>query len=384
MIRIYTSILLISLFISGCFSEEQKQTLKENRFNLGDVQINYYSNKSVTSLEIPPDLTSPDYENSFRLSELVKDYDENIVNLTNKEIQETSKEKIMLENSNIDVRKSGTRRWLIIDKEPEVVWNLSRQFFQEYGFVIKKANKKIGIMETDYLENKPVIPAQSLGFFKSFLAENVKNINYSLPSVDSYKIRIEPLEDGKTELHLSLKSMAEVITSSGISGSRSVDSTYWQSKERDVNLEAEMLYQLMLFLGGDVAESREKIINAKEYGKVIVNLSNGLNGFAKLIFQLDLQGTWDNLSWALTNLEVELDSKDIKEKSFYIYTARTSDMGIMSRLLGDDAVKKFFRIQLKQINENTTEVYFSDISELNEKETKEFSYEFLERIQKLF
>ena len=56
MIRIYSSILLISLFISGCFSEEVKQTIKENRVQLGDVKINYYSDKSVTSLEVPPDL----------------------------------------------------------------------------------------------------------------------------------------------------------------------------------------------------------------------------------------------------------------------------------------------------------------------------------------
>jgi len=59
MIRIYSSILLISLFISGCFSEEVKQTIKENRVQLGDVKINYYSDKSVTSLEVPPDLTAP-------------------------------------------------------------------------------------------------------------------------------------------------------------------------------------------------------------------------------------------------------------------------------------------------------------------------------------
>ena len=54
MIRVYLPIFLLSLFISGCFSEEQKQTFKENRVQLGEIKINYYSDKSVTSLEIPP------------------------------------------------------------------------------------------------------------------------------------------------------------------------------------------------------------------------------------------------------------------------------------------------------------------------------------------
>jgi len=86
MIRIYTSILLFSLFISGCISDEVTQTIKENRVQLGDVKINYYSDKSVTSLEVPPDLTAPSYENSFRLSEYVN-YDPTYVDLGGKKVE---------------------------------------------------------------------------------------------------------------------------------------------------------------------------------------------------------------------------------------------------------------------------------------------------------
>jgi len=39
----------------------------------------------VTSLEIPPDLTKPNYENSFRLSEFVKDIDSNTISLSDRE-----------------------------------------------------------------------------------------------------------------------------------------------------------------------------------------------------------------------------------------------------------------------------------------------------------
>ena len=56
----------------------------------------------------------------------------------------------------------------------------------------------------------------------------------------------------------------------------------------------------------------------------------------------------------------------------------------MSRLFGEDAINKTFQIQLKQIKENVTEVYFNDISEINAIETKEFSYDLLKRIRKLF
>jgi len=79
-------------FLSGCF-EEEKQILKENRVQLGDIKINYYSDKSVTSLEVPPDLTAPKYENSFRLSELVNNLDVSYADLGEKKETKEQKEK---------------------------------------------------------------------------------------------------------------------------------------------------------------------------------------------------------------------------------------------------------------------------------------------------
>ena len=102
MIRIFTYILITSFFLSGCLSEEQKEIIKENRIELGDIKINYYSDKSVTSLEVPPDLTSPSYESSFRISEFAN-VDLNVVNLTNKEIQTEVKSEILKENADIRV-----------------------------------------------------------------------------------------------------------------------------------------------------------------------------------------------------------------------------------------------------------------------------------------
>jgi outer membrane protein assembly factor BamC len=380
MLRIITSFIFIVFFLNGCLSEEAKQTIKENRVELGNVKINYYSDKSVTSLEVPPDLTKPAYENSFRLSEYVSDINPNTVNLTNKEKLEEQKQKVLTVPSDIQVKKSGTRRWLVVDKSPDLIWDLSRQFLKEQGFVIKKSNKKIGVMETDYLENKPDIPAKSMGWIRSMLQSTIDNVSYTLPSVDSYKVRIEPTDSGKkSEVHLSVSSMAEVITGTGKD-----ETTLWQSKERNIALENEMLYELMLYLGGDSADARERIINAQEEGKITVSLVDGINGYAKLQFKLNMIDTWDNMSWALSDLNVNLEDKDLKEKSFYVQVARTSDKGIMSKIFGEDAIFNSYQLQLKELSSNLTEVYFNDISEINEIETKQFSYEFLGKVQKLF
>jgi len=219
-----------------------------------------------------------------------------------------------------------------------------------------------------------------MGFFRAALQSTIGNVNYTLPTVDKYTIMVEPHNDKeKTVLHLSISSMAEVITNRGSS-----ETTLWQKQERNISLENEMLYTLMTYLGSDSANARQKIINAKEDGSLSVKLTDGLNGYAKLQFNIGLIDTWDNISWALANLEVSIEDKDIKERTFYIQSTRTADVGIMSKIFGDDAVKKPYQIQLKEIKNNLTEVYFNDISELNEQETKEYSYDFLGKIQKLF
>jgi len=379
MLKIFLTFIFITYFLTGCFSEEQKQTIKNNRIELGNVKINYYSDKSVTSLEIPPDLTSPSYENSFRLNDYVNNVDSNTINLTNKESETVSNEKILNIKSDISVMKSGSRRWLVVDKDPDLIWDLSKQFLKEKGFVIKKIDKKIGVMETDYLENKPVIPGKSLGVIRSLFASSIDNVSYTLPSVDKYKIRIEPIESGsKSEVHLSISSMKEVVNNSG-----NVESTIWQEKEKDVSLETEMLYLLMVYLGGESAEAREKIINAKETEKIIVTLSNSFNGYKKLTFKQNILDTWDNLAWALLELNIQVEDKDIKEKAFYI-KAVGDDIGLMSKLLGTEAISQQYQISLKEIDKSTTEIYFNDLEEKNESSTKNLNFEIFEKIHKLF
>ena len=379
MIRINISLFLLSLFLSGCILQDQKQSSIDINSKNKEVTINYYANNSVTSLEVPPDLTSPSYENSFRLSEFASGIDTNMVNLTNSEIENNDK-KILVAPSDISVKKSGNRRWLEVNKDSETIWKLSNQFLKELGFTIKNSNKKIGIMETNFLENrKPEIPAQTMGFFRSALQATIENVNYTLPSVDKYKIRIEPKSDFITEVYLSVNSMAEVI-----SGSGNNETTLWQNSEKDYALEAEMLYKLMVYLGGDSAKAREKIISAKDNNKVVVNVKDGLNGYAKLVFNLNLIDTWDNISWAISETNVQVEDRDIKERAFYINLARTADKGIMSKIFGEDAILNTYQIQLKSIDSSLTEVYFQDISEANEQETKEYSYDFFNQLQKLF
>jgi len=158
--------------------------------------------------------------------------------------------------------------------------------------------------------------------------------------------------------------------------------TAWKYREKDLILETEMLYRLMVYLGGD--DAKAKILEAKDEKNVNATVMDSINGYAKLVFNLDTLDTWDRMSWAIDQNNIDIEDKDIKEKAFYIVSVRTADKGIMSRLFGDEPLKKTFQLVLKSTGPRTTEVYFNDISEKNETETKEYSYDLFKTLADSF
>jgi len=371
MIRIYTPILLLTLFISGCLYPDLE---KNNDFlTKENLTFNYYSDKSVSSLEVPPDLTSPNYQNAFRLNNLAPNAKKNFISKSG----DNENSEILKSSSDIQIMKDGARRWLEIDKDSATVWQLSLDFFKTMGFNIEISNKKTGIIQTNFLENRPRpnLPKSSINVIKQILQDYGKS--YSLASLDRYRIRIEPNANNKTEVFLTLDQMQEVVSKTD----DNVVHTVYQAAVKNESIEVEMLYKLMVFLGGDAATSREKIINSSvKENTPIFELKDSLNGYAKLVVNMNVVKAWDNISWALDQARVDIEDKDFMEKTFYLNAARTSDKGISSLIFGDDAVKKSFQIVVKKISENESEVYFNDVSELNETETKEYSYDFFKNL----
>ena len=379
MISKYIFLFITLIFISSCgenIIDTSNNTKRE--INPGSIPINYYADKTVKSLIVPPDLTKPSVQNSFRLSEYVTNVNETIIDFSGSQKAKDNSTKILEKNSVVEVGRKGQRRWLVINKNSDLVWEIAKDFIKKQGFALKKTDKKIGIIETDFLENYPEIPEQSLGLIRSMLSKAI-TARYTLPIIDKYRIRIEPINNNKTELHLSLFSMQEKLSRSG-----NIESTIWEAYEKDVALETEMLFRLMVFITGNKASSKEKILSAQSEKTIEATINDGFNGFAKLTFNAQVIDTWDNMNWALDQLNIDIEDKDIKEKSFYIRTVRPSDRGILSSILGDEALYKNFQISVKSIDENKSDVLFTDISGENEQETKDYSYEFFQKIQKLF
>jgi len=195
------------------------------KIGLGGRVVNYQADDTIDSLVIPPDLTKPNSQGLFA---------EN-VGTTDKSFEVTTVQ-------NVELKRDTLRRWLLVDMPPSEVWLLSKEFFRSFGFKIEKENQKIGILETDYLEIDTKVPDKSLGAIRAMLAKALQT-QYGLPIADKYRIRIESLDNpNQSEVYLTLTSIGEVVQG---------DLRVWQSREKDVELETEMLLNLMVFLGID-------------------------------------------------------------------------------------------------------------------------------------
>ena len=281
-------IVLISVFLASC----SKVTDPVKKIGLGSRAVNYEVDENVDSLIIPPDLTAPSSQGSFT-----------------KVIEVNDNSDVLVRVQNVEVMRDKYRRWLLVDIPPAEVWALSKDFFRSYGFQIEKENQKIGLLETDYLEIETNVPDKSLGSIRAALSKVLKT-QYGLPIADKYRIRIEatanPME---SEVYLTLSSIGEVIN-----GSMRV----WQPREKDVELESEMLLQLMIFLGNDRAESISKIQSNVEQNKTTLTVVLSDTGYASLVFPFDKKESWKLLGWALDELSVDINDRDSLEGSYFI------------------------------------------------------------------
>ena len=343
----YLLIALISLCIASC----SKVADPIKKIGLGSRAVNYETNENVDSLVIPPDLTAPSSQGSF--TKVIEVDDSNVL----KRVQ------------NVEVKRDKYRRWLLVDLPPIEVWALSKEYFRSYGFTIEKENQKIGLLETDYLEIETKVPEKSLGSIRTALAKALKT-KYGLPIADKYRIRIEPTANPmESEVYLTLSSIGEVV-----SGAMRV----WQPREKDVELETEMLLKFMVYLGTDTSKAVEQINSENQKTKLVPTLVESSNGVASLTFPYDKKQSWRYLGWALDELNIEIEDRDNFDGTYYIKIPKNKNFFV--RLISTSSDFMTYKLLVKEVNKSFSEVVLSDLSGQDKLKTIEFSYEFFENI----
>lgn len=229
-------------------------------------KLDYQSaNNKVRSLEIPPDLRDPRQGDLYTLPTGVK-ADPNA--LKSNPAAATRSSQVLTPVKNAQIQRSGTQRWLHIDdKDNTELWALLRAFWQENGFTLESEEPQAGIMETDWAENRAKLPNQ--GVRKLFDKVGLGGV-YTTSERDKFMIRMELNNKGGYDIFFTHKGLEEVYDS------KKEDSTMWQPRANDPNLEAAFLSRFMQYLGVDEATAKQqtRTQNDQQTGSQFAKLEN--------------------------------------------------------------------------------------------------------------
>ena len=232
----WAMIALVASLAAGC------SVLQEDK-------IDYQSAKKGSTLDVPPDLTQLNRDVRYQVPG-------SVVTASGYQTAQPASAAGPSTAANavgdVRIERSGSQRWLVIDRSADKLWTPVRDFWQENGFVLEMDQEKLGIMETDWAENRAKLPQDIIRRTIGKVFENL----YSTGERDKFRTRLERSGDGKTEIFISHRGMIEVYSSA------QKDQTVWQPRDADPELEAEFLSRLMVKLGVSEAQAQAAVASA--------------------------------------------------------------------------------------------------------------------------
>lgn len=307
-------------------------------------KVNYKSAGKGPSLDVPPDLTQLSRENRYAVpGSTVTASSFQIGQAT-----ETTPTTAVTSIGDVRIERAGTQRWLVINRPADKLWEPVRDFWQENGFLLTMDQANLGIMETDWAENRAKIPQD---FIRNTLGKVIDSL-YSTGERDKFRTRLERNATGGTEIFISHRGMIEVYDSS------KKESTVWQPRAADPELEAEFLRRLMVKLG--VTQEQSKALVAAGASK---NSSRATTVNGQSVVQIDegFDRAWRRVGLSLDRTGFTVEDRDRSKGIYFVrYVAPDADKsepGFIGKLFGGSKAEVAplkYRIAVVSQGESTT------------------------------
>lgn len=281
------------------------------------------ASSSVPSLEVPPDLTTPSAEDRYAIpegnGESVESYSDYTRGGGSRPAHVVSS--VLPPVKGVHLEHDATQHWLEVDGPAESVWPQVKEFWLQNGFSLKTDNPQAGIMETNWLENRANIPE---GGLRSLLGKVLKDV-YDSGLRDRYLTRMERSKDGQhTEIYITHYGMQEVMVGS------EKDSSKWEPRPRDPELEATMLQMLMAKLGGNAeAQAGGGEVAITGARPVLQRLSDGSTA---IMLAEPFDRTWREVELGLDQAGLAVEDKDRAGGVLYLRAAQKQEKGVLESL----------------------------------------------------
>jgi outer membrane protein assembly factor BamC len=204
--------------------------------SLEESKIDYKSASQAPTLEIPPDLTQLKRDNRYQVTGSASAL-ASATSPANRSVNDAGT--ATNQAGDAKIVRNGSQRYLMVQRSADSVWEPLREFWKDNGFVLSTDQPELGIMDTEWAENRAKLPQD---FIRRAVGKMFDAL-YSTGERDRFRTRVERTDKG-LEITITHRGMAEVYTSA------LKDQTTWSPRPADPELEIEFLRRLMLRLGG--------------------------------------------------------------------------------------------------------------------------------------
>ncbi len=289
---------------------------------LQEDKIDYKSAQRGSTLDVPPDLT-----------QLSRDTRYNVPGTTvtasgyqaAQPTQATSATTAVNKVGDVRIERAGNQRWLVIDRPADKLWSPVRDFWQENGFLLDIDQEALGIMETDWAENRAKLPQD---FIRSTIGKVFENL-YSTGERDRFRTRLERTANGGTEVYISHRGRVEVYSS------KDKDQTVWQPRPADVELETEFLRRLMVKLG--VTEAQAQAVTATAPVQAAAKVVT-VNNAPVVQFEDNFDRAWRRVGLSLDRTGFTVEDRDRSKGIYFVRyvepVTNATEPGFFSKLFG--------------------------------------------------
>ena len=283
---------------------------------LQEDKIDYKSAKKASTLEVPPDLTQLTKDSRYTST---PDRSVSAVALAAGLPQVPTVERAApLQVGDVQIMRDGDKRWLVVNRPAEQLWEPTREFWLDHGFNLDQEKPDLGIIETDWAENRAKLPQDII---RSTLGKVFDSL-YSTSERDRFRTRLERRTDGKTEIYVTHRGMEEVYANSN------KDATIWQPRASDPELETEFLRRLMIKLGTSEEQSKAVVAAASAQAAAPAAAAKVATVNGQPALQLDeaFDRAWRRVGVALDRTGFTVEDRDRSKGVYYVrYVAPNAD-----------------------------------------------------------
>ena len=309
-------------------------------------KIDYKSAGKAPSLEVPPDLTQLSRDSRYGTTGGAVTANSYQAGAGNAPGIPTAVSTL----GDVRMERSGSQRWIVIRRPAEQLWEPVRDFWLENGFLLTLDQRNLGILETDWAENRAKLPQDIIRGTLGKLIDSV----YSTGELDKFRTRLERAPDGSTEIYVSHRGMAEIYSTA------QKDQTAWQPRAVDPELEAEFLRRLMVKLGASQEQSKLLVATgapvqtsrvATVDGQPVVQISEGF------------ERAWRRVGLALDRTGFTVEDRDRTQGIYFVrYVSPNPDKkepGLFAKIItlgqaGKAEAPLKYRIIVKSQGEGST------------------------------